>query len=147
MVNDIDVFSVRGYGVFGYEILETEYNSDFTFFYFLNKLYFIQYFKKKLNLEIYKQNKNSILISKIQHPTLLKISKKTPHFMLTSWPPSSSTAAAQSSSLQHNTLLLDSCCTIQLHVSRMFLYSSSSAHTFFIFCIFSYFFFFSVSVL
>jgi len=46
MVNDIDVFSVRGYGVFGYEILETEYNSDFTFFYFLNKLYFIQFLQK-----------------------------------------------------------------------------------------------------
>jgi hypothetical protein len=62
--------------VFGYRILETKYDSDSTFF--QKKSYFIQLFQKQIifystfskksNLEIRKQNKNSILISKIQHP-------------------------------------------------------------------------------
>jgi hypothetical protein len=73
------------HGVFGYEILKIKYNSDSTFL--KNKSYFIQLFQKQIifysifskqiifystfykksNLKIRKQNKNSILILKIQY--------------------------------------------------------------------------------
>jgi hypothetical protein len=72
--------------LFGNKILKTEYDFNYIFskinhilfnFFknklyfiqlFLNKLYFIQFFLKKSNLKIRKQNKNSILILKIQNP-------------------------------------------------------------------------------
>jgi len=75
--------------VFGYRILETKYDSDSTFF--QKKSYFIQLFQKQIifystfskksNLEIRKQNKNSILISKIQHPNAEEIVKSS-HIIL-----------------------------------------------------------------
>jgi hypothetical protein len=84
------------HGVFGYKILKIKYNYDYTFL--KNKSYFIQLFQKQIifystfykqiifystfakksNLKICKQNKNLILITKIQHsnapPVSLSIS-------------------------------------------------------------------------
>jgi hypothetical protein len=55
------------YGVFGYGILETKFDYVFTFFTFSKTNHIYSTSSKKSNLEICKQNKSSILISKIQH--------------------------------------------------------------------------------
>jgi hypothetical protein len=55
--------------VFGYRILEIKY--DFDSIFFQKQIIFYSIFLKKSNLEIRIQNKNLILISKIQHPNAL----------------------------------------------------------------------------
>jgi hypothetical protein len=56
-------------GVLGYRILEIKY--DFDSIFFQKQIIFYSIFLKKSNLEIRIQNKNLILISKIQHPNAL----------------------------------------------------------------------------